>query len=100
MKVQLNVITSFNGVSLKPGNEIDVPLNVAQRWFSRGIAHPVKAEPKPAPVKVKKSIKVKEAVTKPKKTKKIKEEEPIEEVKQIEEVEEIADSNTQETYQL
>lgn len=99
MKVQLNLTTNFNGVSLRAGNEIDVPLNVAQRWFSRGIAHPVKAEPKPAPVKVKKSVKVKKAVIdKPKKTKKIKE--PTEEVKQIEEVEEIADSNTEETYQL
>ena len=62
MKVQLNVTTNFNGASLRPGNEIDVPLNVAQRWITKGIAHPVKII---KPVEVKKvkpkSIKIKKA---------------------------------------
>jgi hypothetical protein len=63
MKVQLNVTTNFNGASLRPGNEIDVPLNVAQRWITKGIAHPAKVEPiEPVKeVKVKKSVKVKKA---------------------------------------
>jgi predicted double-glycine peptidase len=47
MNVILNVVTNFGGKSLKPGNEINVPLNVAQRWITRGIAHPVKEEVKP-----------------------------------------------------
>lgn len=68
MKVQLNVTTNFNGVSLRPGNEIDVPLNVAQRWFSKGIAHATKVI---KPVEVKK---VKPKSTKVKKAKVIKEE--------------------------
>jgi hypothetical protein len=65
MKVQLNVVTNFNGASLRPGNEIDVPLNVAQRWITKGIAHPAKVKVEPIEpvkeVKVKKSVKVKKA---------------------------------------
>jgi len=39
MKVVLNVITNFEGESLKPGDIKDVPLKVYQRWINRGIAH-------------------------------------------------------------
>lgn len=42
MKVKLNTATSYNGQSLKLGDEIDIPLNVAERWINRGIAHIVK----------------------------------------------------------
>jgi hypothetical protein len=88
MKVILNVTTSFEGKSLKPNDITDIPLNVAQRWISKGIAHPVKEEIKPAVVvkevkpKVKKEKKIKEAIIfrepeikikKTKKTKKVKE---------------------------
>jgi len=39
MKVVLNVITNFEGESLKPGDIKDVPLKIYQRWINRGIAH-------------------------------------------------------------
>jgi len=42
MKVQLNCITNYGGASLKPGDVIDIPLNVSQRWINRGIAHECK----------------------------------------------------------
>lgn len=44
MKVGLNTITNYEKRSLKLGDEIDIPLNVAQRWINKGIAHPVKEE--------------------------------------------------------
>lgn len=61
MKVILNVITYFDGVSLKPGDEIDVPLKVYQRWINRGIAH------KCEEVKVEKVKELTESIKKPKK---------------------------------
>ena len=39
MKVQLNTITNYEGKPLKSGDEIDIPLNIAQRWINKGIAH-------------------------------------------------------------
>jgi len=42
MKVVLNTITNYGGASLKPGDIIDIPLNVSQRWINRGIAHECK----------------------------------------------------------
>lgn len=39
MKVILNVITNFEGKSLKSGDGIDVSRKVAERWINRGIAH-------------------------------------------------------------
>ena len=47
MKVKLNVTTNYEGCTFKLGNEIDIPLNVAQRWINKGIAHVVKEEVKP-----------------------------------------------------
>ena len=47
MKIQLNTITNYSGHSLKIGDIIDVDLRIAQRWITRGIAHPVKEEVKP-----------------------------------------------------
>jgi hypothetical protein len=47
MKVILNVSTSFEGKPLKTNDEIDIPLNVAQRWITKGLAHPVIEEVKP-----------------------------------------------------
>lgn len=44
MKVQLNTVTNYESKSLKLGDVIDIPLNVAMRWISKGIAHPVKEE--------------------------------------------------------
>jgi len=47
MEVILNVITNFEGTSLKPGDEIDVPRKVVERWINRGIAHyPIKDKKK------------------------------------------------------
>jgi len=47
MEVILNVITNFEGTSLKPGDEIDVPRKIAERWINRGIAHyPIKDKKK------------------------------------------------------
>lgn len=39
MKVILNTTTNFEGAALKQGDIIDVPLNIAERWINRGIAH-------------------------------------------------------------
>jgi len=39
MKIKLNVTTSYEGKSFKSGDEIDIPLNVAQRWINKGLAH-------------------------------------------------------------
>lgn len=39
MKIQLNRITNYEGRTLRLGDEIDLPLNVAQRWINKGIAH-------------------------------------------------------------
>jgi hypothetical protein len=47
MKVRLNVTTSYEGRSLKLGDEVDIPLNIAQRWINNGIAHVVKEEVRP-----------------------------------------------------
>jgi len=45
MKVVLNVVTNFEGTSLKPGDEIGVSQKVAERWINRGIAHyPIKEQ--------------------------------------------------------
>jgi len=45
MKLILNVLTSFEGESLKPGDETDVSQKIAERWINRGIAHyPVKEQ--------------------------------------------------------
>ena len=41
MKVILNTNTFFEGKALRAGDEIEVNLNVAQRWINKGIAHPV-----------------------------------------------------------
>ena len=57
MKVKLNVTTNYNRQSLKLGDEIDIPLNVAQRWINKGIAHVVKEEVKPAVIVVKPVVK-------------------------------------------
>ena len=103
MKVQLNTITNYGGQALKPNDIADVPLNVAQRWITKGIAHPVKEEVKPAvevkqaKPKVKKDKKIKEAifrepemkVKKAKKTKKVKED-----------IEQIATDNFEEINEL
>lgn len=64
MKLILNVTTSYEGKPLKPGNEIDIPLNVAERWINKGIAHPVKEEVKPI---MKPKIKFEVKTYKPKK---------------------------------
>jgi len=53
MKVKLNTKTSYGGQSLKLGDIIDIPLNIAQRWINKGIAHAVKEEVKPVVIKVK-----------------------------------------------
>lgn len=59
MKVILNTITNYEGQSLKLGDGIDLPLNIAQRWINGGIAHPAKEEVKPI-VKTEIKIEVKE----------------------------------------
>jgi hypothetical protein len=79
MKVILNVKTSFNRVPLKPSDEIDVPLNVGQRWISRGIAHPAVQIKEPKEVKRTevKSVLVKKEKKSRKKKSSIKKEEAI-----------------------
>ena len=39
MKIKLNTTTNYEGCTFKIGDEIDLPLNVAQRWINKGIAH-------------------------------------------------------------
>lgn len=56
MKVVLNTTTSFEGAGLKQGDIVDVPLNIAERWINRGIAHEAPQ------VKVELSNKVKELI--------------------------------------
>ena len=55
MKVILNTTTNYKGCTLKLGDEIDIPLNVAQRWINRGIAHDVKGGVRPVVI-VKKPV--------------------------------------------
>lgn len=47
MKVILNVLTNFGGMTLKPGDTADMPPDIAQRWITRGLAHLPKEEIKP-----------------------------------------------------
>jgi len=68
MKVVLNTITNYGGASLKPGNVVDIPLNVAQRWINKGIAH----EHKEVVVIPKSTLKIIETKTKTKRVKKSK----------------------------
>jgi len=68
MKVVLNCITNYGGANLKPGNVVDIPLNVAQRWINRGIAH----EYKEVIVIPKSTLKIIETKTKTKRVKKSK----------------------------
>lgn len=39
MKVILNTTTNYEGRTFKLGDEADLPLNIAQRWINKGIAH-------------------------------------------------------------
>ena len=71
MKVVLNTITNYGGASLKPGNVVDIPLNVAQRWINKGIAHEHK-EVVVIPKSTLKIIETKTKTTKPKRVKKSK----------------------------
>jgi len=57
MKVKLNTLTNYEGCTFKPGDEVDLPLNIAQRWINKGIAHAVKEEVKPVVKPVVKPIK-------------------------------------------
>lgn len=52
MKVKLNVLTNYERQTLNAGDEVDIPLNVAQRWINKGIAHVPKEEVKPVEKKV------------------------------------------------
>jgi len=68
MKVKLNVTTNYEGCTFKLGDVIDIPLNVAQRWINKGIAHVVKEEVKPVGIVEKPVVKkvieaIKEKVT-------------------------------------
>jgi len=68
MKVVLNCVTNYGGANLKPGNVVDIPLNVAQRWINKGIAH----EHKEVVVIPKSTLKIIETKTKTKRVKKSK----------------------------
>jgi len=54
MKIILNTATSYEGKPLKIGDMADLPLNIAQRWINKGIAHlPERVEEiKPVEIKV------------------------------------------------
>ena len=56
MKVKLNTLTNYEGCTFKLGDEIDIPLNVAERWINKGLAHPAKEEIKPVIVKAKEEV--------------------------------------------
>jgi hypothetical protein len=42
LKVVLNRVTNFEGATLHPGDVINIPLNVSQRWINAGLAHEFK----------------------------------------------------------
>ncbi len=62
MKVKLNTTTSYEGKSLQSGDEVDISLNIAQRWINKGIAHIAKEEAKPITKSEVKEIKTDEPI--------------------------------------
>lgn len=44
MKIKMLVQTRFDGSTIKPGDELDVAANVAERWASKGLAEIIEEE--------------------------------------------------------
>ena len=80
MKVVLNRVTSYEGRPLKIGELADIPLNIAQRWINKGIAHVPERISEIKPVEVKES----EVIEKTEESIIFREPEEVEEAKEFE----------------